>query len=161
MSRCWIVNASPLIFLGKVGRLSLLSDLADQILIPERVVEEVGAQVDGERSLTEIAAFDRCRIVPSVEVPLEIEAWDLGPGESQVLALSISATGSRAVLDDLAARRCAQSFGLPIIGTLGVVLRASRLGRVPAARPLVDDLRRNGLYVSDLLVESALARLGE
>jgi predicted nucleic acid-binding protein len=161
MSRCWIVNASPLILLGKVGRLGLFSELAEQILISERVAAEVGAQPDGKRSLAEIATFDRCRVVPAVPISTEIEAWDLGPGESQVLALTVSTPGSRAVLDDLAARRCSQSFGLPVIGTLGVVLRARRLGRIPAARPLLDDLRRNGLYVSEQLIETALARLGE
>lgn len=161
MSRYWIANASPLIFLGKVGRLSLLNDLTDQLVVPETVAAEVGAQPDGERSLAELATFERCRFVPSVHVPGEIEAWDLGPGESQVLALAVSTLECRAVLDDLAARHCAQSFGLPIIGTLGVVLRASRLGRIPSARPLLNDLRKNGLYISEQLVETALARLGE
>lgn len=161
MSRCWIANASPLILLGKVGRLSLLSDLADQILIPERVAAEVGAQSDGERSLAEIARHDGFRVVPSTPVPPAIEAWDLGPGESQVLALTLSVPGSRAVLDDLAARRCAQSLGLSVIGTLGVVLRARSTGRIPAARPVLDELRRKGLYVSTKLVDAALARIRE
>ncbi len=161
MSRCWIVNASPLILLGKIGRLSLLSELADQLLIPERVAAEVGAQPDGEPTMVEIAHHDRCRIVPSIQVPPEIEAWDLGPGESQVLALTVSTVGSRAVLDDLAARRCAQSFGLPVIGTLGIVLRARTTGRIPLARPVLDELRRKGLYVSTQLMDAALARIGE
>ena len=161
MSRCWIANASPLILLGKVGRLSLLDELTDRLLIPESVAAEVAREPDGERALAETTRFKQCRVVPSLQVPPEVEAWDLGPGESQVLALSISTPGSRAVLDDLAARRCAQSYGLPVIRTLGVVLRARRLGRIPSARPLVEELRRNGLYLSESLVESALARLEE
>ncbi len=36
-------------------------------------------------------------------------AWDLGAGESAVISLAETIPGSTAVLDDLAARRCAQA----------------------------------------------------
>lgn len=84
-----------------------------------------------------------------------------GRGESEVLALALKPGVWRAVVDDLEARRCAQALGARVIGTLGVVLRAKRKGLIPAARPVVDRLRRVGLYVSDELVERALTHLGE
>jgi hypothetical protein len=60
--------------------------------------------------------------VEDVGVITSIEHWDLGPGESQVIALCISGSRS-AVLDDRAARRCAAAHNVPVIGTLGIVLR--------------------------------------
>ena len=42
MIRRWVVNASPLIVLGKLSRLSMLGDLAESIVIPEAVVQEIG-----------------------------------------------------------------------------------------------------------------------
>lgn len=78
-----------------------------------------------------------------------------------MLALAASRPGSEAVLDDRQARRCAESLGVPVTGTLGIVLRAKRRGLIPAARPLVERLLEQRLYLSDELVEAALAEIGE
>lgn len=75
--------------------------------------------------------------------------------------MAVTTKASRAVLDDLQARRCARTLGIPVIGTLGVVLRAKRHGIIGEARPVVARLREVGLYLSDELVERALAHLGE
>ncbi len=48
-----------------------------------------------------------------------------------------------------------------MIGTLGVVLRAKRRGVIEMARPVIEHLRRVGLYASDSLIERALTHLGE
>lgn len=161
MSRVWVVNASPLILLGKVGHVTLLSDLSDKLIVPDVVAREVGAKPEGERIISEVASLPGARFEAGIATPSEIEAWNLGRGESQVLALAGVHSGSRAVLDDLEARRCAQSLGVSLIGTLGVVLRAKRKGVIERARPVVEHLRRVGLYASDTLVEQALAHLGE
>lgn len=65
------------------------------------------------------------------------------------------------VLDDLMARRCARAHGLFVIGTLGILLRAKRLGILPSARPLVEQLRRSGMYLDERLLQSVLVELGE
>lgn len=161
MTRRWVANASPLILLGKIGHLALLSELADEILVPDAVVRKVGAKSDGGDGRLEIASLAGARIEADVPLSSDVAAWSLGRGESQVIALAVMVPGTRAVLDDLAARRCAQSLGLPVIGTLGVVLRARRKGMIPAARPVIEHLRRVGLYASDALIEQALAHLGE
>ncbi|HEY0553798.1 MAG TPA: DUF3368 domain-containing protein [Thermoanaerobaculia bacterium] len=161
MIRRWIVNASPLILLSKIGHIALLSELADELIVPGMVVREVERKRDGEQALVEIASLPDARVEVEVLVSPEIVAWNLGRGESQVISLAVATPGCRAVLDDLQARRCAQSTGIPLIGTLGVVLRAKRKGVIAEARPVIEHLRRVGLYASDALIEQALARLGE
>ena len=161
MSRLWVVNASPLILLGKIGHVALLDDLSDELIVPAAVVREVGAKPGGDRVIAEVTSFSGTRVEAEVSVSPEVVTWNLGRGESQVLALAGAASNSRAVLDDLEARRCAQSISLPLIGTLGVVLRAKRRGVIAAARPVIEHLRRVGMYASDQLIERALAHLGE
>ena len=161
MSRVWVVNASPLILLGKIGRVALLGELSDELIVPEVVTREVGAKPEGERIISEIASLPGARFESEIATSSEIAEWNLGRGESQVLALAGTYLRSRAVLDDLEARRCAQSLGLPLIGTLGVVLRAKRQGVIERARPVIEHLRSVGLYASDSLVEQALVHLGE
>ena len=41
MSDIWVVNASPVIALAKVGQLHLLHDLCKELLVPEAVVAEI------------------------------------------------------------------------------------------------------------------------
>lgn len=67
-------------------------------------------------------------------IPSVVAHWDLVAGEAQVLALCV-AIDSVAVPDDGEARACAQSLGIPLIGTLGIVLRARKQGLIPACAP--------------------------
>lgn len=66
-----------------------------------------------------------------------------------------------AVLDDSAARRCAQVLRLPVMGTLGVVLRAKIEGLIPAAADLVRDLQKAGLHLDAEIIRQALQGIGE
>lgn len=160
MTERWVANASPLILLGKAGQADLLTQLPQEVIIPTRVVQEVRVKPEGVDVLAEILKAANSREAEPLVVPHDIEAWDLGRGESQVLATALSVEG-RAVLDDLEARRCAEALGVPVIGTLGVVLRARRKQLIPAARPVFDALRNAGLYISNQLAEQALAHVGE
>ena len=52
-------------------------------------------------------------------------------------------------------------MGLRAIGTLRVVGRANALRRIAEAAPVVERLRRTGLYVSDALVKHILQEDGQ
>lgn len=160
-TRQWIVNASPLILLGKVGRLNLLVALADELIVPRAVLREVQARKN-ETAITEhLKQEQRFHIAEDTAVPPLLLAWDLGAGETQVIALALKSNRKRVVLDDLEARRCARAMDLPLIGTLGVVTRAKRLGIIERARPVIQQLRQVGLYMTDELVEGMLSEVGE
>ena len=150
----------PLILLTRIGRLDLIERLAPTILVPRAVIEEVR---DGEeKDSTAATALEWAEPygVPNIAVPAGVEHWDLGSGESQVIAHAIG--GSRwAVLDDLAARRCAAAHGVPVIGTLGVVLRSKVRGLLHEARPTVRSLIDAGMFANEELVDRALKSVGE
>ena len=160
-SNPWVVNASPLILLGKTRHLDLLAALADTVVVPQAVANEVGAKPDGAAILAELTGNPAYRVVGSEPAPPEILAWDLGAGEIQVITHVLRNGAGRVVLDDLEARRCAKAMGLRIIGTLGVVGRAKAMGRIAQAAPVIEHLRRTGLYVSDALVQYILREVGE
>jgi len=78
-----------------------------------------------------------------------------------VLTWASAHPGTTAVLDDLAARRCARSLGIPIRGTLGLILTAKRRRMITQARPVLEQLRAAGMYLSDSVMNRALKTVGE
>ena len=65
------------------------------------------------------------------------------------------------LLDDAAARSCAKACGVPLLGTLGVVLRAKQRGIVPDAATVISALRKAGLHLDDNTIRLALGHVGE
>lgn len=61
-SKCWVVNASPLILPGKTQHLDLLAALAGVVVVPQAVADEVGAKADGGVLLAELTGNAAYRI---------------------------------------------------------------------------------------------------
>jgi predicted nucleic acid-binding protein len=101
------------------------------------------------------------KIVPALPTPLQVVLWNLGAGESSVPALAVTDPECEAILDDRDARRCAQSLKVGVRGTLGLVILTKQIGFIPSARPVVEQLRRSGLYLADDVTDQALALVGE
>lgn len=155
------VDASPLIFLARADLLELLQLASTDLVVPRAVADEIQRHGGDDPTAAALASTSWLRVVDSPAIPAMIQAWDLGPGESSVLAWCRSHAGSEAVLDDLAGRRCAASLGIPVRGTLGLVLIGKRRGRFRSARPVLEELRRSGMYLSDSVLERALHTVGE
>lgn len=87
----------------------------------------------------------------------------LGSGTGRIgrARLALARPGTLAILDDLAAWRCAEAHRVPCRGTLGIVLAAKRRDRLPQARPTLMVLRLAGMYLSDSVMNRALALVGE
>ncbi|MFO7902547.1 MAG: DUF3368 domain-containing protein [Pirellulaceae bacterium] len=161
MAEAAVVNASPLIYLARGGCFGLLQVASANVVVPIAVDGEIRRR--GSRDPT-VAAIDQASwvsVVSDPPVPSSIHVWDLGRGESAVLAWALARPGTEAVVDDLAARRCAATLGINFRGTLGLCLAAKRKGIIPAARPLLQRLRQAGMYLSDQVMNDALALVQE
>lgn len=156
-----VVNTSPLIHLAEAGLLQLLSDTAPTIWVPEPVAREIRAYGDQDPTSRALTAHAWLEVRPVPAPSPQILAWDLGAGESAVIELARAFSGSTVVIDDLAGRRCAEALGIPLRGTVGLVLAARRAGRLDAARPVLERLRDGGMYLSDAVLQRALRLVGE
>ena len=65
------------------------------------------------------------------------------------------------LLDDAEARKEAKALGIRFTGTLGVLIKARRAGRVPAVLPLLDQLQQAGFYIDAPVRALVLASVGE
>jgi len=160
VSDVWVTNASPVITLAKAGYLELLTQLPTDLLLPEQVALEIlaGPVEDPARQAVE-GGWGR-RIAPAM-VPADLVEWGLDAGETAALALALERRPCTVLLDDRAARTCARTCGLPLIGTLGVVLRARKRGMVADAAEVVRALRKAGLHLDDRTIRLALGQVGE
>lgn len=95
----WVINASPLILLGKINQLELVERLASRLIVPQSVTDEIAAGTQ-DRSIQSTLNWAQRHIHPDIAVPVSILKWDIGAGESQVLAQCMRHNGSKAVLDD-------------------------------------------------------------
>jgi predicted nucleic acid-binding protein len=97
----WVVNASPLILLGKVEQIQMLGALAGEIAVPRAVIREVSAKSDGARTVQTLTAIKSTIVVDDEVPPASILSWDLGPGETQVISHAVIHSANRVVIDDL------------------------------------------------------------
>lgn len=128
-----VLDASPLIALTKVERLTLLRDVYSEVIIGPRVRREVveqGRPVDapGVRQVEAgLAAGWIDEVQPSdaeEQSTLQLLAsTGLGKGEAETLALARSRQ-LMAVLDDKEARAIAEAMGVRYVGTAGILLEA-------------------------------------
>jgi len=156
-----VANASPLIFLSRAGHLPLLHHFAGRVLVPRPVADEIRLKGGEDVTARAISETSWMEVVPAPTIPEEISQWGLGPGEAAVLAIAAANPGMEAVIDDLAGRKCAAHLGIPVRGTLGIVLAAKRRGLIPQAQVVIEDMLRSGLYLSRPVLHEALRRVDE
>jgi len=158
----WVVDTSPLIFLGKLGRLDLLKKGADVIHAPQAVLDEVQVKSDDATQAIEEAAHSWL-VVREVgnQSTVEILLADLDRGEAEAIVLAREIGADRLMMDDLDARRFARRVGLEVVGTMGLLLAARLRGEIPSIREEVERLQELGFRVSPSLVEAMLREAGE
>jgi predicted nucleic acid-binding protein len=151
-----VVNASPVICLHKSGLLELLSSLFTEIVVPDNVHQEI--TVKGRIDLSSMKQF---KTIGNFVIPSSIASWDLGEGESAVLAFALKNPEYWAVIDDREARRCAVSLGCHYIGTVGVILLAKRRGIIQSVKESLNKLQSAGLWLSESFIKEVCRRVNE
>ena len=156
-----VVNASPLIVLFKSGLAHLLPQLFADMLVPAAVWEEVLAGGETDAAAVGLPAAGWAARVEVAAIAPNVAVWNLGQGESEVLTLALSLPNCRAMVDDRAARRCARTLGIPIMGTGAALVLAKRRGLIDAVAPALDLLRNAGLWVSEEVAALLRQQAGE
>jgi len=160
LSKVVIADAGPLIAFARLQLLDLLPRVFDRVLVTEAVLVECAGRPDFPESLPIQEAvsrqmFERC-------MPLDFSAYqfEVDDGEASTIAAAIEC-GSGVLMDDRAGRRMATHIGIPMIGTVGVLVLAKRKGLVPSVKPLLERLVASGYFLGDEIIAAALAAVGE
>lgn len=154
-----ISNTTPLIALALIGQLSLLQQLYGQIVIPPAVEAELVAGSNNVAVDTHSAAW--IKVVALQDPQRAALIVGLDRGEAEVLALTQELSVDLVLLDERLARRYARRLGLPLTGTLGVLVKAKQQNLIPSIAPLIQALRQGGIHLSEAVVQEALRLAGE
>lgn len=146
-----IADTSPLIALDRIGQLSLLPELFGGIVRPQSVLDELRAGHTKYEFSEDLESAEWIVTEPDPEDA--ILRQELGAGETAVIALALHTSADLVILDDLRARLVAESLGLKITGTLGVLLAAHRKGALRDLRQTVGQLIESGFRLSPEVLE--------
>ncbi len=147
-----VVNASPLITLFRSGQADLLPRLFSRVIVPDAVWREVTVDEWDDAAARDLGV-QPWPIRVDVATSAQVEAWNLGAGETAVLSHALAHSPMRAIIDDADARRCARTLGIPLLGTGGLLVLAKRRGVLPSVTEGIEKLRNAGLWLSDDLVD--------
>ena len=155
-----VSDTSPITNLIQIKQLDLLRKLFGQIVIPEKVFEELS---DYERQ-TDVIKGSEWILVKTVSNQKAIKELsghlDLGEAEAIVLAKELKV--NLLIIDERRGRNEAEKQGLEIIGLLGILVRGKQKGHLQKLQPILDQLIKEvGFRVSKKLYEFILNSVGE
>lgn len=85
----------------------------------------------------------------------------LHDGEVEVMILAKEIAADVVIIDDANAKKHAKYLGLPVTGTLGVLIKAKQKGYIDELKPILQRMVEKGIYISQSLVELCLKQVGE
>lgn len=157
-----VTNAGPLIALGKLGLVQLMSQLYEPVLVPAQVYQEVvtrGLDLGQQDAHTvQLAVARRELVVVDIDLIGASTAGielSLHLGERAVIQIAKQEQVDWVLLDDQLAREQAQELGLRVKGTLGIIVSAYRRQLLTAKEVELTFqaiLDRDDIWISDALV---------
>ena len=154
-----VSDTTPLNYLILINRIEILRSLYNEVVIPPAVLNELQAHgtplsvIEWTQHLPNWIIVGRLK--RSTVIQHEIEE-----GEAEAIALAQQLQADLILLDDRRAREFAESQSLKVVGTLGVMVEASRRGLIDF-RAAIQELKKTNFRLSQEVLDSALEQLRE
>jgi predicted nucleic acid-binding protein len=152
-------NTTPFIALAAVDRLDLLPQLFGKVLVVENVVDECAAG-----GLIAVPPLRHLAWVELVETSVAVAPHlllELDKGEKSTLLAAVEAKADLVSMDEKIGRNLAEYLGLPVMGTLGILLRARRQGMIASFRQTAILMQAQGIHFNSNLIDRLATTIGE
>lgn len=159
-----ICDTNIIIDFSKLNKLDLLKDVFKEIVISNEVKVELIAGEETEVEGPDIKrAIDNWIRIKAIKDKLALESLEIhiGVGEAASIILYKEIKADLFAVNDLKARGIASAMGLKVIGTLGILRLAKDRGIIKQIKPLLDELKKIGAYISNSLYTRLLKEAGE
>ncbi len=156
-----VSDTSPILSLALIGRLELLHELYDTIVIPEAVRSELIATAqDGAREVAQADWIVTRPIEPDIVLKLLLREVDRG--EAEAIGLAVQLEADVLLIDERKARHLAAYLELGVVGLLDVLQEAKQRHLITSVKLILDDLiSRARFRLSHKLYQRTLFTAGE
>ena len=151
MQKAIISDTSCFILLDNINEFHLLKSLYGTIITTPEVEAEYGNPLPEWVKIKE----------PANKTYQSIIEVTVDRGEASAIALAIEIDDCLLIIDDLKGRKYAKQLGLPIIGTIGLIVDAKLFGIIPSIKPLLEKIKRTNFRISEQLESILLEKAGE
>jgi len=149
-SRIVITDTSCLILLAKIDALDILPKLFASILTTPEIANEYGKTLPDWITIQSVDQTSKNKFIQYVD-----------DGEASAIALAFETYCDYLIIDDMAGRKLAQKLGLPVKGTVGVLLLAKQYGIIPLLKPYLELIQKTNFRLSQSLAEQFKKDAGE
>lgn len=150
-----VSDTSPITALLQVGRCELLSAIFVEVVVPVAVRDELHRFHDSLPDYIGVRAIRDEHLAKCLR-----DSLDAGEAEAVVLAEEIGA--DYLLMDEKRGRSIAESRGLKVVGLLGVLLLAKKIGYLDSVGGLLAEIEScSGFFVSDSVKQIVLKAAGE
>lgn len=157
-----VSNTGPLIALSAIDALDLLPRLYERVVIPEEVRKELSAAPHGIMRFP-FAETTGWLEVYQVSTPIDpLLSTVLDVGEAAVIQVARHLLADAVLIDERKGRKVARSvYHLNVIGTVRILVDAKRKGLLSCVGSALEEIRRNGYWIHDTIVQRALQEAGD
>ena len=157
-----VADTTPIISFAKVKRFDILEKMFGVILLPKAVYRELTSNSDYQAEadlIRSIPIFKVVEIENESSVSLLRRATGLDLGESEAIVYCDENSCDLLLVDEIKARIVAENMNLNIMGTIGILKTAYKLGYVSKDELLeiVDVFRKSHRHISESLLEELLS----
>lgn len=85
----------------------------------------------------------------------------LDAGEATSIALASVYDESLLIIDEIKGRKTAKEMGIPVTGSLGVLIAAKNKGHLKAVKPIIEKIQKTNFRISKELIERVLYEVNE
>lgn len=146
-----VSDTSCFIALTNIQELALLRKLYKQVYTTSTVVNEFGEKLPSWIKVIEVKDLQKQKLLE----------FQIDKGEASAIVMALEQSADLTILDDYKARLLAEKLGLPITGTLGLIIKAKEAGIIASIKPLLENLKKTNFRISDNLSEEAMRQAGE
>jgi hypothetical protein len=143
--------------LAQIGEIDLLPKIYGEVTIPSGVHDELLVLADLGIPIDKVLASSwlSIRTVKATDLYRDL-LTELDMGEAESIALAVELKADYLLIDEKKGRKIALEKNLQIIGTLGIIIEAKKLGHVDNIQQKMDDLRNIGFWISEQLYQHVL-----
>ena len=150
-----VSDTTPINYLIRLDKFSILGAVFDRIVIPRSVFLELtapNAPPANHKQLSALPGSFEIRSARHIDLAIPLDA-----GEREAICLAEELSACALLIDETGGRRVAESRGLRVIGTLGVLELGARKGLLDF-ESTVRELQESNFFVGRGVVEEVLQR---